>query len=153
MKVRVMKKYFYVWLMAMLIAIIPAIDVMAEEQGEEYYYEEADPELEIEYADGGTSILRSGGPYKFDWNIDSKKEKQLNSKISLKKGKSIIVNAKFSSTTNVKVGIVDSNNKYTLKPAKSKIDIPITAPKNGTYHLVIQNKSGKKITVSGSYRY
>lgn len=153
MKMRVVKKYLYGCMLAMAVAVLLSMNVMAAEYEEVYYYEDADPELEIEYVEGENSILRSSGKNHFNWSIDNKKEKQLKSKMSLKKGKRIIVNAKFSSTTNVKVGIVDSGNKYTLKAAKSNIDIPITVPKTGTYHFVIQNKSGKKITVSGYYRY
>lgn len=59
-------KEIFVCILAMSVAMLMSMNVMAAESKDVYYYEEADPELEIEYADGGTSILRSGGPYKFD---------------------------------------------------------------------------------------
>ena len=56
----------------------------------------------------------------------------------------------YSSTSKVKVGIVNkSRNKVTLKEIKPNDIQKIKVPKRDTYSVYIQNNSDKKITVKG----
>lgn len=151
MRMCIRKKSMCFFMVLLLISMIPVADISAQTQEDEYYYEEIDPELEIEYAEDEISLFQAGRAIQIRWSVGNKKEKRSNRKMSLKKGQSVKVNAEFSNTKNVKVGIVDSNNKYTLKAAKD--DVTLAAPKKGTYMFVVQNKSGKKIIVTGSYSY
>lgn len=85
-----------------------------------------------------------------DWTIKNNVEKR-SATFNLSKGDKVKFKLSFSKVSGVKVGIVNGNGHKIYRSAKGSYDKSVLADKSGTYRLFIQNKSGSKITVNGTY--
>ncbi|MDD3185351.1 MAG: hypothetical protein PHD70_02005 [Anaerostipes sp.] len=138
-----------------LIVSLQRIPVFAGEVGgddmhdETYYSEEIDPTTKIEFDEENTIVLFAVG-HTINWSIGNNVEKRT-STFHLKKNGKVSFGLKLSKTTNVTVGIIDSNNKKTYVKGEKNFVKTLTAPSAGTYRVFVKNKSGSKISVNGTY--
>lgn len=106
-------------------------------------------EIEVEY-DDNFLLLQTLGVNSVSWKIKNNLEKR--GKIfKCKKNQVVILNLKLDTTKNVTAGIRTKAGKAIYSASKERIIKNVIIEQAGDYVVFVQNKSGKTITVSGSY--
>lgn len=152
---RRMKGKIYKLLMLAVIFsfILIPVTVSAEEaDGEtEYISMEDDPEVTVETADEILMPTYSTA-YALNWNVANKIFKQTK-EFKKTAGSTVTVQAVIKPTTkNVRIGIKRSDGVQKYVNATSSVSKTFSIAKTDKYRVFVQNKSGKTITVKGSYK-
>lgn len=127
-----------------------ANDIVGENMNDTIYYSEGnDSDVKVEFDEESEITSFSLSKY-ISWSVGNNIEKR-SSTFQLKKNGKVSFGLKLSKTTNVTVGIIDSNNKKTYVKGEKNFVKTLTAPSAGTYRVFVKNKSGSKISVYGTY--
>lgn len=97
-------------------------------------------------------LLQTLGVNSVSWKIKNNLEKR--GKIfKCKKNQVVILNLKLDTTKNVTAGIRTKAGKAIYSVSKERIIKNVIIEQAGDYVVFVRNKSGKTITVSGSYSF
>lgn len=106
-------------------------------------------EMDVEYVEISNGVEPFSVGHKISISIYPNTEKRIGS-YKLEGNKYVRLKLVYSSTSKIKVGIIDKNrSRVVLKEVRSDVVQKIKVPKTDTYWVFIQNNSNKKLTVHG----